>query len=141
MLGVLRLDGCADTPVAMLSGGEARRLSLAAEVLAQPPVICADEPTTGLDAPTALALVSSLSVLARRRGHTVITTIHQPGPTVTSLFDSLLLLSEGRVAYCGAPVSKSCGASKYQRKCIVSTEGARRTAARRPSLLGWRARR
>lgn len=34
-------------------------------------------------------------------GHTVITTIHQPSSSMYRLFDTVLLMSEGRIAYYG----------------------------------------
>lgn len=36
------------------------------------------------------------------QGKTVICTIHQPSSELMALFDSLVLLAEGRVAYAGA---------------------------------------
>lgn len=36
-----------------------------------------------------------------KRGKTIVFSIHQPRPNVYDLFDYLLLVSQGRVAYCG----------------------------------------
>lgn len=60
-----------------------------------------DEPTSGLDAFMAHNLVSMIRRMARQKGRTIICTIHQPSSDVFSLFDSLLLLADGRVAYMG----------------------------------------
>nr|QST15008.1 ABCG2-like7 protein [Diaphanosoma celebensis] len=83
-----------------LSGGERKRLSFATQVLTDPPVLFCDEPTTGLDAFSAERLVLMLKELTRQ-GKTVVCTIHQPSSEVFAIFDRLVLLAEGRVAYQG----------------------------------------
>ena len=100
MLSLLRLGACADTRVERVSGGERKRLSIGVELVRSSPVLLLDEPTTGLDAPGAHAVAASLQRLARA-GHTVAMTIHQPSPESAALFDRLVLLWEGRVAYDG----------------------------------------
>lgn len=85
-----------------LSGGEKKRLSFAAEVLTNPSLMFCDEPTSGLDSFMALNVVQVLKAMAQN-GKTVICTIHQPSSEVYALFDKLLLLAEGRVAFLGSP--------------------------------------
>lgn len=34
-------------------------------------------------------------------GHTVVTSIHQPRSSIFAMFDELVLMSEGRILYCG----------------------------------------
>jgi ABC-type multidrug transport system ATPase subunit/ABC-type multidrug transport system permease subunit len=85
-----------------LSGGEKRRTSIGQELVSsQSRILCLDEPTTGLDSSTAESVMSCLKDLAHRKGIIVICTIHQPNSTITALFDDFILLSGGRVAYCG----------------------------------------
>lgn len=55
------------------SGGEKRRTSIGIQLLADQPVLILDEPTTGLDAASALQVVETLKRLAQR-GKTVIMT-------------------------------------------------------------------
>ncbi|XP_050067132.1 protein scarlet [Anopheles maculipalpis] len=86
----------------MLSGGEKKRLAFATELLTKPTLLFCDEPTTGLDSYSAQALVSTLQQLARR-GTAIICTIHQPSSQLFSMFDQVMLLAEGRVAYAGRP--------------------------------------
>lgn len=50
------LTGAADRPCATYSGGMRRRLDLAASLIARPPVLFLDEPTTGLDPTSRRAL-------------------------------------------------------------------------------------
>lgn len=59
-----------------------------------------DEPTSGLDAFMAQNLIKMIGRMAKK-GRTIICTIHQPSTDVFNLFDNLLLLANGRVAYMG----------------------------------------
>ena len=59
-----------------------------------------DEPTSGLDGTASLKLIKMLHTLCRE-GRTIVTTIHQPRAEIMELFDSLLLLKSGKVAYFG----------------------------------------
>jgi ABC-2 type transport system ATP-binding protein len=56
LLTALGLDAAAGRPVRCYSGGMRRRLDLAASLLIQPRVLFLDEPTTGLDPASRLAL-------------------------------------------------------------------------------------
>jgi ATP-binding cassette, subfamily C, bacterial CydD len=60
-----------------LSGGEARRITLARAVFAGPDILLADEPTADLDAETAGLVMTGLSALAAR-GCSLIVATHDP---------------------------------------------------------------
>ncbi|XP_039594323.1 broad substrate specificity ATP-binding cassette transporter ABCG2-like [Polypterus senegalus] len=83
-----------------VSGGERKRTNIGMELITEPPVLFLDEPTTGLDASTAKAVLALLKRLAQR-GRTIIFSIHQPRYSIFKLFDSLTLLAIGRVIYHG----------------------------------------
>lgn len=85
-----------------LSGGERRRLGIAAGVVHSPPLVFLDEPTTGLDAFSALCVVESLRTMATQ-GHAVACTIHQPRQALLDMFDQVAFLAAGRLVYMGAP--------------------------------------
>ncbi|XP_043929694.1 ATP-binding cassette sub-family G member 5 [Protopterus annectens] len=85
-----------------ISGGERRRVSIAAQLLQDPKVILLDEPTTGLDSMTANQIVSLLSELARR-DRIVILTIHQPRSELFKVFDKIAIMSCGEMVFCGEP--------------------------------------
>ncbi|XP_064518820.1 broad substrate specificity ATP-binding cassette transporter ABCG2-like isoform X4 [Pseudopipra pipra] len=83
-----------------VSGGERKRTNIGMELITEPPVLFLDEPTTGLDASTANAVLILLKKLSRR-GRTIIFSIHQPRYSIFKLFDSLTLLASGKVLYHG----------------------------------------
>ena len=84
-----------------ISGGEARRVTTACQLVTDPALLYCDEPTTGLDAFTTRNLVETLAAVAAR-GRTVLATMHQPRADVLAHFGATLLLSKGRAAYFGA---------------------------------------
>ena len=85
-----------------LSGGQRRRLSLAAGLISQPRLLFADEPTSGLDAASTLHVMELLANLAKVTRLGVCCTIHQPRAAIWAMFDKVYFLSAGRVLYDGA---------------------------------------
>lgn len=83
-----------------ISGGERKRLNIANELLHNPSLLLADECTSGLDSSSAYTVISMLRDLCLD-GRTVITTIHQPSSQIFALFDNIMVLAAGHVAYFG----------------------------------------
>ena len=83
-----------------ISGGELKRLAFASEVLTNPALLFADEPTSGLDSYMAQNIVEMLRSLASH-GKSVVCTIHQPSSELFAMFDKVLLMAEGRLAFHG----------------------------------------
>ncbi|XP_061848297.1 broad substrate specificity ATP-binding cassette transporter ABCG2 isoform X2 [Colius striatus] len=83
-----------------VSGGERKRTNIGMELITDPAILFLDEPTTGLDASTANAVLLLLKRMARQ-GKTIIFSIHQPRYSIFRLFDSMTLLAVGRVLYHG----------------------------------------
>eukprot|EP00118_Oscarella_pearsei_P005221 m.23701 g.23701 ORF g.23701 m.23701 type:complete len:697 (+) comp28518_c0_seq2:216-2306(+) len=113
------LHKCEDTIIGIpgkikgISGGEKKRLAFATEILNNPPLLFADEPTSGLDSFMAESVVRVLQKMAVT-GRTIVCTIHQPSSEVFDLFDRLILMAEGRLAYLGPSLGAmgffgSCG--------------------------------
>ena len=67
------LTGAADRPIRTYSGGMRRRLDVAASLMARPPVVFLDEPTTGLDLPSRNELWETIRELVAE-GTTVLLT-------------------------------------------------------------------
>lgn len=83
-----------------VSGGERKRTHIAMELVISPSVLFLDEPTTGLDAFTAVNLMKILKKIGDE-GKIIIMAIHQPRYAIFNLFDSITLLSHGRTVYQG----------------------------------------
>jgi ABC-type multidrug transport system ATPase subunit len=95
------LAAIADRRVKVLSGGQKRRLGLAMELVSDPKLLLCDEVTSGLDPRSEREIVQLLHELSRRSGRIVISVTHSLAHL--ELYDSVLVLHEGRVAYHGPP--------------------------------------
>lgn len=91
----------ADRPVKVLSGGQKRRLGLAMELVSHPKLLLCDEVTSGLDPRSEREIVHLLHDISRREGRIVLSVTHSLAHL--ELYDSILVLHEGRVAYHGTP--------------------------------------
>ena len=83
------------------SGGMRRRLDLAAALVARPPVLFLDEPTTGLDPRSRLALWDTIGTLVSGGATVLLTT--QYLDEADRLADTIAVIDHGRVIAEGTP--------------------------------------
>jgi ABC-2 type transport system ATP-binding protein len=142
LLERLALSGAADRLVRTFSGGMRRRLDLAASLVASPPVLFLDEPTTGLDPQSRNDLWELLRELVRDGATLVLTT--QYLEEADRLADNIVLLDHGRVAATGSPAELKARIGGERIGVTVASPEALESAARalapfadgKPSLDG-----
>jgi ABC-type multidrug transport system ATPase subunit len=100
VLDQMELKPHRDTVVASLSGGQVKRVSLGAELLARPCLLYMDEATSGLDAGTEARMMRLFRHLADE-GKSVICITHNVDNV--DLCDLILVLARGRLVYHGPP--------------------------------------
>ncbi|MGO9270455.1 MAG: FHA domain-containing protein [Terriglobia bacterium] len=99
MLGVLKIDPSHwNLPVAKLSGGQRKRVSIGIELLSKPGVLFLDEPTAGLDPRTETLMMMLFRQLANQ-GSTLIITTHLLASF--GVLDKVVVLLQGRLAFYG----------------------------------------
>jgi ABC-2 type transport system ATP-binding protein len=89
----------ADRPAETLSGGQQRRLDLVAALIADPPAIFLDEPTTGLDPRGRAALWDQIREIRDGGAAVVLTT--QYLEEADQLADTIVVIDQGRVVAAG----------------------------------------
>jgi ABC-2 type transport system ATP-binding protein len=95
------LSDAANRPVKTFSGGMRRRLDLAVSLIAAPPVLFLDEPTTGLDPRSRNDLWDVLRGLVRDGTTLLLTT--QYLEEADQLCDDIVVIDKGRVIAHGTP--------------------------------------
>lgn len=95
------LSSISDRQVKVLSGGQKRRLGLAMELVSDPKLLLCDEVTSGLDPRSEREIVRLLHDLSRNDGRIVLSVTHSLAHL--ELYDSILVLHEGKVVFHGPP--------------------------------------
>ena len=108
------LTEAAKRPLKKFSGGMRRRLDLAASLIAQPPLIFLDEPTTGLDPRTRGEMWDTIRDLVASGSTVLLTT--QYLDEADQLADRIAVIDRGRVVAEGTPdeLKTSVGSSSLQ---------------------------
>ncbi len=101
LLDRFELSDAADRPAKTYSGGMRRRLDLAAALVAEPPVLFLDEPTTGLDPRSRLGLWSVIEGLVAGGTTALLTT--QYLDEADRLADDIAVIDHGLLIAKGTP--------------------------------------
>lgn len=101
LLRLVGLHEVARVRYRQLSGGQQRRLALAAALVGKPELLFLDEPTTGMD-PQARRLTWSLIASLRERGITVLLTTHFM-EEAERLADRVAIIDHGRLIALASP--------------------------------------
>jgi ABC-2 type transport system ATP-binding protein len=101
LLASFALTEAGDRMIKTYSGGMRRRLDLAVSLIAAPPVLFLDEPTTGLDPHSRLELWEVLRGLVRNGTTLLLTT--QYLEEADQLADEIVVIDKGRVIAAGKP--------------------------------------
>lgn len=95
LLAQFDITDAADRPAKTYSGGMRRRLDLAASLVATPPVIFLDEPTTGLDPRSRLTMWGVIEELMKKGATILLTT--QYLEEADKLADQIAVLDKGKI--------------------------------------------
>ncbi len=139
LLTAFGLDAAA-RPVRCYSGGMRRRLDLAASLLTEPRVLFLDEPTTGLDPASRLALWEIIADLVA--GGTTLLLTTQYLEEADRLADRVCVIDGGRVTAEGAPAElKATAGASWLRVTVAAAAPLSRVAAALSCLAAGPARR
>src|SRR5579859_5967103 len=103
LLKAVDLEPWADKPVKMFSGGMRRRLEIARGLVHEPKIFFLDEPTTGLDPVSRVAVWEMLSRLKRERDLTILVTTHYMDEA-DKLCDRIAIIDHGKLAALDSPL-------------------------------------
>jgi phosphonate transport system ATP-binding protein len=115
--------------VSELSGGQQQRVGIARAFMLDPAVVLADEPVASLDPRTSRDIMALLREESRRRGTTVLCSLHQLD-LARAFADRIVALRDGEVVFDGAP-----GAFDDASAAAVYAERATRRPPMRPRLV------
>jgi len=121
----------AERPAKTYSGGMRRRLDLAVSLIATPPVIFLDEPTTGLDPRSRLVMWGIIKKLMKR-GTTILLTT-QYLEEADQLADKIILINDGKVVAEGTAEELK---SKIGKDQLVLTLGDKKSFQETSKVLG-----
>jgi ABC-2 type transport system ATP-binding protein len=103
LLKEVDLEQWADKPVKMFSGGMRRRLEIARGLVHEPKLFFLDEPTTGLDPVSRVAVWEMLTRLKHERDLTILVTTHYMDEA-DKLCDRIAIVDHGKLVALDSPL-------------------------------------
>ena len=103
LLREVDLEQWADKPVKMFSGGMRRRMEIARGLVHEPKIFFLDEPTTGLDPVSRVAVWEMLARLKRERDLTILVTTHYMDEA-DKLCDRIAIVDHGKLVALDTPL-------------------------------------
>ncbi len=103
LLAAVDLTQWADKPLKMFSGGMRRRLEIARGLVHEPKIFFLDEPTTGLDPVSRVAVWEMLVKLKRERDLTILVTTHYMDEA-DKLCDRIAIVDHGKLVALDSPL-------------------------------------
>ena len=103
LLQAVDLEKWGDKPVKMFSGGMRRRLEIARGLVHEPKAFFLDEPTTGLDPVSRVAVWEMLAQLRKERQLTVLVTTHYMDEA-DKLCDRIAIVDHGKLVALDSPL-------------------------------------
>ena len=122
---MLSLESVLNKKAGKLSGGYARRLSIAMALISEPKVLFLDEPTLGLDV---LARSELWDIIRSLKGKvTIILTTHYM-EEAEALSDRIAIMKDGKLLICDTPdaIKAQTGADSIEKAFIQIVKGAQK---------------
>jgi ABC-type multidrug transport system ATPase subunit len=105
-----------------ISGGQRKKLNIALELIREPWILFADEPTSGLSSSDSEEIMNHLAEQTLK-GCIVFVNIHQPSSDIFKLFDKIIVLDKGGYpAYYGNPVDSIVYFNEHGQHLTTSSE-------------------
>lgn len=137
LLEAVQLSEWADKPVRTFSGGMRRRLEIARGLVHEPRIFFLDEPTTGLDPVSRVAVWEMLDRLKRERDLTVLVTTHYMDEA-DKLCNRIAIVDHGRLVALDSPMklkASLAGSSALEVSFANSPQGWDRLLSGLPSAV------
>ncbi len=106
----------------LISGGQRKKLNIALELIREPWILFADEPTSGLSSSDSEEIMHLLSEQTTK-GRIVVVNIHQPSSDIFKMFDKIIVLDkEGYPVYFGNPLDAIPYFNDYFQRVFASSD-------------------
>ena len=106
----------------LISGGQRKKLNIALELIREPWILFADEPTSGLSSSDSEEIMHLLSEQTTK-GRIVVVNIHQPSSDIFKMFDKIIVLDkEGYPVYFGNPLDAIPYFNDYYQRVFSSSD-------------------